>query len=272
MNAPAPAASGLITTQTSRVGGPHEAAANHGAGLASPYTASGNQTTQATNQLRMLLLSGEIHSGVRLTEQSLVERLGVSRTPVRAALQRIEQEGLLEALPGGGFRPRQYSRSDIWDAIEIHAAVESLAARRAAEHGATPTLIAQARETLLRIDAVLAPAELSVEGYRQYMARNEEFHGLLAAMSGSSMIERQLERSAHHPLVAPINCALIQERMPMVRDELIRAQEQHRHILDAIRRHQSARAESLTQEHARLYARNLMMAIQMRGIPLIHSA
>lgn len=237
-----------------------------------PIDPRSSESTRVIATLRQLIVSGALPAGERVAEIPVAERLGVSRTPVRAALQRIEQEGLLEALPGGGFRPRQYSRSDIWDAIEIHAAIESLAARRAAEHGATPTLIAQTRETLLRIDAVLAPAELTVEGYRQFMIRNEEFHGLLAAMSGSSMIERQLERSAHHPLVAPINCALIQERMPMVRNELIRAQEQHRHILDAIRRHQGARAESLTQEHARLYARNLMMAIQMRGIPLIHGA
>lgn len=233
-------------------------------------TAPGNQTALAIGRLRAMLLGGDIRPGSRLTEQSLVDRLGVSRTPVRAALQRLELEGLLEALPGGGFKPRHYSRGDIWDAIEMHAAVESLAARRAAERGVTPSLMAQARETLVRIDAVLSTAELSVEGYQQFMARNEEFHGLLAAMSGSTMIERQLDRSAHHPLVAPINCVLVPERLPLIRQDLIRAQEQHRHILDAIKRHESARAESLTQEHARLYARNLMGAIQMRGIPLIH--
>ena len=62
-----------------------------------------SQTVRAQGRLRELIVSGELAPGARIPELALVERLGVSRTPVRAALLRLQEEGLLEALPGGGF-------------------------------------------------------------------------------------------------------------------------------------------------------------------------
>lgn len=61
---------------------------------------------RAQLQLRELILSGELAGGSRIAELSMAEKLGVSRTPVRAALSRLEQEGLLEALPSGGYAVR----------------------------------------------------------------------------------------------------------------------------------------------------------------------
>ena len=88
----------------------------------------------------------------RLDERQLSEDLGVSRTPIRAALQKLESEGLLDAMPNGrGYRLRQFSKADIWDAIEIHATMEGLAARMAAERGVDELLMEQARELLAGI-------------------------------------------------------------------------------------------------------------------------
>ena len=59
--------------------------------------------------LRELILSGELKSGERLSELTLVERLGVSRTPVRAALMRLSEEGLVASMPAGGFSVRAFT-------------------------------------------------------------------------------------------------------------------------------------------------------------------
>src|SRR5437879_11434407 len=72
---------------------------------------------RAVALLRELLLGGEFRPGERISELPLVERLGVSRTPIRLALEKLAQEGLLEKSPTGGFTVRAFTLSDIWDAI-----------------------------------------------------------------------------------------------------------------------------------------------------------
>src|SRR4249920_3109106 len=78
-----------------------------------------SQTERAVLALREMLLRGDFTPGKRLTELALAARLDASRTPVRHALHRLAHEGLLEALPGGGFSVRRFTLADIWDAIEI---------------------------------------------------------------------------------------------------------------------------------------------------------
>jgi GntR family transcriptional regulator of vanillate catabolism len=91
--------------------------------------AGASQAVKAQLRLREMILAGELPSGGRIAELVLVEKLGVSRTPIRAALARLEQEGLLQALPGGGFAVRTFSERDACDAIELRGTVEGLAAR-----------------------------------------------------------------------------------------------------------------------------------------------
>jgi DNA-binding GntR family transcriptional regulator len=68
-----------------------------------------SQTTKAIVSLRELILHGEIAPGEQLLEVVLVDRLGVSRTPIRAALAQLAQEGLLEKMPGGGYAVRKFT-------------------------------------------------------------------------------------------------------------------------------------------------------------------
>ncbi len=91
-----------------------------------------SQTVRAQLRLRELILGGELTPGARIPELALVERLGASRTPVRAALGRLADEGLLEPLPNGGYAVRDFSVGDIQDAIELRGTLEGLAARLAA--------------------------------------------------------------------------------------------------------------------------------------------
>ena len=99
-------------------------------------TSSDSVQVRALLQLRELILSGELAGGSRITELAVVQRLGASRTPVRAALMRLEQEGLLEALPSGGYAIKTFSERDVSEAIELRGTLEGLSARLAAErHG-----------------------------------------------------------------------------------------------------------------------------------------
>ncbi len=88
-----------------------------------------SQTVRAQLKLREFILNGDVTAGERMSELALVDRLRVSRTPIRAALARLEQEGLLRALPTGGFVVNAFNERDIHTAIEIRGTLEGLAAR-----------------------------------------------------------------------------------------------------------------------------------------------
>jgi len=92
-----------------------------------------SSTWRAVLRLRELILNGEFAPGRRVSEAPLSGRLGVSRTPLRLALERLAHEGLLEPYPTGGFIVRRFTLDDVWDGIEVRGLLEGAAARLAAE-------------------------------------------------------------------------------------------------------------------------------------------
>jgi GntR family transcriptional regulator of vanillate catabolism len=237
--------------------------------------AGGSQAIKAQLRLREMILAGELPSGARIAELAIVEKLGVSRTPIRAALVRLEQEGLLQALPNGGFAVRTFSERDVSDAIEMRGTVEGLAARLAAERGAPAVVLAEARACLAQIDAVLSQPALDDEAFLRYVTLNQKFHNLLSEMADSAVIHRELERVVKLPFASPSAFVVVQANSPQARDMLIVAQDQHRQVLDAIDRREGARAEAIMREHSRIAQRNLRDALlshdldRMPGVRLI---
>lgn len=237
--------------------------------------AGSSQAVKAQLRLRELILAGELAPGARIAELAIVERLGVSRTPIRAALMRLEQEGLLDALPNGGYAVRTFSERDVSDAIELRGTIEGLAARLAAERGVASVVLAEARSCLAQVDELLQQPALDDEAFTRYVALNERFHNLLSEMAGSGVLARELERVVSLPFASPSGFVVVQANSPQSRDMLIVAQDQHRQVLDAIERREGARAEAIMREHSRLAQRNLREAVQsphlhrMPGVRLI---
>ena len=115
-----------------------------------------SRAEKAVVGLRGLILSGEFSAGSRLPEVAVAERLGISRTPLRQAMDLLVQQGLLERIDTGGCRVASFTREDIFDAIELRGVLEGTAARLAAERGATEAQLEAGRHFLDQIDAVLA--------------------------------------------------------------------------------------------------------------------
>lgn len=240
------------------------------AALGDATDAGASQSVKAQLRLREMILAGELAGGARIAELTLVEMLGVSRTPIRAALMRLEQEGLLHRLPGGGYAVRTFSETDVADAIELRGTMEGLAARLAAERGADAAVLAEAAQCLDDIDAVLVPRSLDDEGFSAYVALNARFHHLLGRMVGSEVIVRELDRVKGLPFASPSAFVVVQTHSHEARDMLVVAQDQHRQVLDAITRREGARAEALMREHSRVTRRNLLAAVQaaqIQGLP-----
>jgi len=227
--------------------------------------AGASQSVKAQLRLREMILAGELPGGARIAELAIVEKLGVSRTPIRAALMRLEQEGLLQRLPGGGYAVRTFSETDVADAIALRGTLEGLAARLAAERGVPPAVLADAHACLDAIDATLAPPALNDQGFAHYVELNAQFHVLLGRMLGGSVVARELERVKGLPFASPSAFVLVQTHSPQARDMLVVAQDQHRQLLDAIEHHEGARAEAILREHSHLAQRNLRAALSAQA-------
>ena len=87
---------------------------------------------RAYSAIKDSLLNYKYHPGFRLVERDLAEQLKMSRTPVRQALLQLENEGYLERLANRGFCVREHSREEILNLLDVRAAIESMAAFRAA--------------------------------------------------------------------------------------------------------------------------------------------
>jgi len=227
---------------------------------------SGSQALRTQLRLREMILAGELPAGVRIAELAIVEKLGVSRTPIRSALMRLEQEGLLAALPGGGYAVRRFSERDVSDAIELRGTLEGLAARLAAERGVDAQMLAEARDVLAQIDRLLQRTALDDAAFASYVQLNERFHNLLRELAGSGVIARELDRVVGLPFASPSAFVVVQANSPRARDMLIVAQDHHRQVLDAIERREGARAEALMREHSRLAQRNLRESVQSHDL------
>ncbi len=220
-----------------------------------------SQTLSAQLRLRDLILSGELPPGERLSEPSVAERLGASRTPVRAALARLADEGLVEAVPSGGFAVKAFTEEEIRDAIELRGTLEGHAARLAAERGAPAAVLIEMKKLIARMDAATTPP-MSEAGFTDYVALNAHFHELLVEAAGSAVVARQIGRVVALPFASPSGFVLAQAALPAAQRVLILAQEHHRAVVEAIEHREGSRAEAVMREHARLARQNLELVLR----------
>ncbi|MEP9398844.1 GntR family transcriptional regulator [Mesorhizobium sp. KR2-14] len=211
---------------------------------------------RAVIELREKIINGELPGGTRLFEVSLAEALDISRTPVREALSRLAEEGLLDRLPNGGFVVRLFGYADVVDSIELRGVMEGTAARLAAERGVAPEALARITEIVASLDACFGPGLDEVD-FDAYSDLNEAFHHELAGLAGSEVIRREVERAGSLPFASPSAFLPNRTEIAAFRRSLRFAQEQHRELVNAIVAREGARAEWIAREHARTARHNL---------------
>lgn len=216
-------------------------------------------------QLRDLILRGEFEPGARLAEQQLAERLGASRTPVRAALVTLEQEGLVEANETGKYLVRQYTPREVSDAIAVRGHLEGMAARLVAEHGVSRQLAMDLQACLDDGDRALAANPLTMESYAAYATVNDRFHALILEACGNRALQRAVQLNDKMPF-APASAMLpMQGSVAMDRDWMLYAHRQHHMLFDAVKRGEGARAQSLAMEHTEVAQMNMRLALERRS-------
>ena len=220
-----------------------------------------NEATQAGRAvltLRELVLKGQFPPGEHLSEQQLVARLGVSRTPVREALARLAHEGLLYTAGTGRYRVSEFTMSDVRDAIELRGVLEGTAARLAAERLMNAEELASIRDVQTRLDAI---EHITVDTFGAYMELNESFHAELVSLAKSTMLRRSVEHVRTLPFASPSALVFARSKLPRAAEMILLGQEQHHAILEAVEHRQGGRAEALAREHAHLSRRNLDISL-----------
>ncbi|MGE3992830.1 GntR family transcriptional regulator [Pseudorhodoplanes sp.] len=222
------------------------------------------QNVTALLKLRELILSGELRAGERLSELSLVERLGVSRTPIRTAMMRLEQEGLAHAIPTGGFAVSAFSERDIHAAIEVRGTLEGLAARLAAERRAPEAERAALKACLSALDELVFGDGVTSANFSRYVELNGRFHQIVIDLADSAVLSRQIARAVALPFASASAFVTVQASLPQALVLFTVAQDHHRCIARAIEDGEGERAEFIMREHARLARRNLELAALSR--------
>jgi len=206
-------------------------------------------TDDVYEAIKALLMDQEIPAGERISIDGLARDLGVSPTPVREALTRLESEGLAtkEALKGYRSSPL-LTVEEFDDLLRFRLLIESWAARAAAERmdDEGRALVEQEMAT------VEAPSGTTYEGYKWLTAHDARFHALVAHLSGSRQVQQALERT---------HCHLHIFRLHFERTTGAETLSEHRRIADALVAGDGDAAEAAMRGH--LYE---AMAVRLRKI------
>lgn len=237
-----------------------------------------SQTLNALVQLRKLILAGKLCAGDRVSEHSLVRRLNVSRTPIRAALQRLEGEGLCRVAVGGGYEINAFSMEEVVDAINVRGTLEGMAARCAAERGLRRADLASLTSCVTKMDEILQMGTFSMEDLAAFGQVNERFHSLFVHLLGNLVLQRVLQGVLALPFVSPSAFVTVQSQLPAYHNVALRGQQQHHDLVDAIEKGDGLRAEKTAREHAdiakgniRAVMENQEMLKHVRGWSLIRN-
>lgn len=229
---------------------------------------SASQIARTLLNVREMILKGEFAAAERVSEAPLSSRLGVSRTPIRLALERLAHEGLLEPYPTGGFIVRKFTLEDVWDGIELRGLLDGAAARLAAERLADESQLNNLRNIQLEMDAIGEPTS---ETFPAYLDLNDRFHGEVLRLAKSEMLRQALDRLLSIPLASRHALVSLQTRFPEASEIFIVGRDQHLRIIEAIFRRQGARAESIAREHAQITRQALEFALShvdgLRALP-----
>ncbi len=186
--------------------------------------------------LRHAILTGELQPGERLVERKLAKQLGVSRTPVREAIRKLELEGLVKHLPNKGAVVVRMSPKDAWDIYNIRSVLEGLAARLAAK-SITP-------DQLQRLEELVIEMEQMVEN-KDFERLNElhlEYNDIIYKAGRNNRLHQMITNLADY-----ITCfTKVGYSVPgRVRE----ATEEHRELLEAIKKGDGDAAERIGRKH-----------------------
>jgi DNA-binding GntR family transcriptional regulator len=209
---------------------------------------SAQQATHA--QLRAMIFSGELQAGQPLRQEEIARRLGVSRLPVREALNRLATEGLVELKPRRGFFVTSLNADEIEDIFDMRTLLEERAGQLATENRTLADADA--------LDALIVELDATIEApidFDRWAELNLKFHKRLYLSCGRKYLCRQIDL-LRDTVAAFIRILASQE------GELRRAQAEHRQIAHYFRAGDAAAVGRICGEHCAYTARSLVQQVR----------
>lgn len=202
------------------------------------------------NTLRQAILKGELKPGERLMEIALADRLGVSRTPIREALRKLELEGLVVMIPRRGAQVADITEKDLNDVLEVRIALENLAILKACKC-----------MTEEQIGKLLAAAQefekTTTEGNLVRMAE--------ADVSFHDVIYEAAENVTLNQVQNNLREQIYRYRVEYLKDEEMRNQlvKEHEELYEAIKERNVEKAQEISFRHIENQRRGIIRSIQV---------
>jgi DNA-binding GntR family transcriptional regulator len=200
-----------------------------------------NLTALAYESIKRYILEGDLDEESRLTEDFLSGQLGISKSPVREALNTLQSEGLIRIEPRRGAYLRRFNVKEVQDLYDLREALEAYAVTTA---DVTPELLVSLAASINRTKKLLKAGDKL-----RHIEEDTRFHGFIAEASGNRELCRVL--------------ANIQQQIWLFRCKTYRlssttAPAAHQAILDALRAHDKEAAQTAMREHIRLVRNRLI--------------
>jgi DNA-binding GntR family transcriptional regulator len=202
----------------------------------------GSAFQEAYSWLKQRIRDGRLAGGTRIKAEDVAGELGMSRMPVREAIRQLASEGLITLRPNRGAVVTALSSDDMREILEMRAALEGLAARRAAQR-ATAADLAELEEDLRRLNAASADMDL-------WIARHDRLHERIAEMAGAPRLAAEIRqlRTAMEPCL----------RLGVAGPKMAEAMADHARLLAALASRDPERAEVCMREHVEETARAML--------------
>ena len=187
-----------------------------------------------------MIMSGELPAGSQIREEQLAESCGVSRTPVRDALRRLEAEHFVLRSESQRSFVAEWSRDDVEDAFELRSMLEAHAARRAAIRINT----GQIQKLKQYNNNIFEAISSSTPDVPRFLENNRHFHDIIQTAAGSDRLSGMLTTVTEQPVV-------LRTALQYDRESLMRAYHEHAELIAAFERHDADWAAAVMTGHIR---------------------
>ena len=200
---------------------------------------SPNLRDQTYDIIKNMIIVREIEPGKKINEEQLAKEIQVSRTPIREALCRLENEGIVKIIPRRGAFVADLTEINVSEILLIREVLEGLVARLAAEN--------MDEKTLEKLWKALEKVSTTPEKNRDlinYTRSEVNFHALLLSATNNQMLKNMMEIVNAHLQIIRLRTVVIPERAQKTVKE-------HQQILKAIENRDASAAEELMRQHVR---------------------
>ncbi|CAG2154773.1 GntR family transcriptional regulator [Cupriavidus numazuensis] len=208
----------------------------------------------AYRKVRDNILENRWPPGFQATEQEVASQLEMSRTPVREALLRLQQEGLVEVVPRHGVRVLPVSPADMKEIYEVLTSLESTAAELAAARRLSSEELRPLEEASDAMDSALKRDDLDA-----WAQADEAFHAQLLSLSGNRMLKQMVLNTwdrAHRARMVTLR----------LRAKPVHSTREHRDLLKAIRKGDPEAAREVQRAHRERAGKELLDLLQKLGL------